>query len=242
MDTLIVGAGAVGRWFAHRLDWPVAFTDVDRSAARDAAEALGERGRSVPVDTVASFDVVVVAVPMRVATEVIQEHGPRAETALLDLTGEMVAPLDAMAAAAPHAERASLHTLFAPEHAPGRIAVSVGDGGPTIERIRNRLAADGNEIVEVDPAVHDEAMVTIQGRAHAAVLAFGLAAESVPDELATPVFEQLQALRERVTEGQPGVYADIQATFDGARDIETAASKLAEADTTEFEALYDDAG
>ncbi len=242
MDALIVGAGAMGRWFAHRLDWPVAFADVDRSAAEEAAAAVGDRGRAVSLDNENRFGLVVVAVPMCAATAAIHEHASRVDTAVIDLTGSMTEPLEAMAAAAPEAERASFHPLFAPEHAPGRVAISVGDAGSTVDRIRDRLEAAGNTLVEIDPAVHDEAMVTIQGRAHAAVLAFGLAAEEVPPELATPVFEQLQAVRERVTDGTPGVYADIQEMFDGARDIEAAARRVADAEATDFEGLYDDAG
>jgi prephenate dehydrogenase len=242
MDALIVGAGAVGRWFADLLDSPVAFADVDAGAAEAAAAAVGDRGSIASRDGEDTFDVVVVAVPMRAATETIREQGHRADEALVDLTGSMVAPLAAMEAAAPDCERASFHPLFAPAHAPGRVAFSEGSTGPTVDAIRERLAARGNEVVPVDPGVHDEAMETIQGRAHAAILAFGLAAEDVPAELATPVFEDLQALRDRVTGGSPGVYADIQSTFDGAADIATAARRLADADRDTFEALYDDAG
>jgi len=242
MEAVIVGAGAVGRWVAGLLERSVAFADVDPAVAEAAADALGDRARVVPLDTTEDFDLVVVAVPMRVATETIRDFGPRATGALVDLTGAMVEPLQAMEEAAPDVERASLHPLFAPEHAPGRVAMSRDTDGPTIAGLRDRLEAAGNEIVEVDPEVHDEAMETIQGRAHAAIIAFGLAAEQVPEALATPVYEDIAALRERVTSGSPGVYADIQAAFDGARDIERAAGRLADADRDDFEALYDDAG
>lgn len=242
MDALIVGAGAVGRWFGDLLDGPVAFADVDPETAQAAADGLGERGAAVQLEGPETADVVVIAVPMRVATETIREHAARAEQAVIDLTGSMQGPLSTMAGATPDLERASFHPLFAPEHAPGRVALSVGSAGPTIETLRERLEAAGNTVVEVAPETHDEAMRTVQGRAHAAILAFGLAAEDVPDDLATPVFEELAALLDRVTAGSPGVYADIQATFDGAGDIEAAARRLAEADRTEFAELYDDAG
>lgn len=242
MDALIVGAGAVGRWFATILQGPVAFADVDRSAAQSAATDLGDRGSATHLDGSDTYDLVVVAVPMRAATDSIRETVSRAETAIVDLTGSMGPPLDAMARHGPDLTRASLHPLFAPEHAPGRVALSVGSGGPTVETLRDRLEAAGNTVVDVAPETHDEAMRTIQGRAHAAILAFGLAADDVPEDLATPVYEGLQALRERVTAGSPGVYADIQATFDGAEDIERAADRLARADRDEFQHLYDDAG
>lgn len=242
MDALVVGSGDVGRWLAGVLDGPVAFADVDRSAAEEAAAALGDRGKVAALDGESTYDLVVVAVPMRVGTETITEQAHRAESAIVDCVGSMAAPLSTMAEVAPDLERASLHPLFAPEHAPGRVAISLGESGPTVDRVVARLEAAGNTMVPVEAAVHDRAMETIQGRAHAAILAFGLAAEPVPDDLATPVFEELDALRERVTSGSPGVYADIQAQFDGAADIQAAAEALARADTTEFEALYDDAG
>ena len=82
----------------------------------------------------------------------------------------------------------------------------------------------------------------MQGRAHAAVLAFALAAEAVPEPFGTPVFDGLQALVEEVTGGTPRVYGDIQETFDGAADVAAAAREIAEADREAFERLYRDAG
>lgn len=240
MDALIVGAGAVGRWFGGLLDGPVAFADADRETAASAAAA--QDGTVADLSGTDTYDVVVIAVPMRVATEVIRAQAGRAERALVDLTGSMVDPLETMADAEPDLERASFHPLFAPEHAPGRVAKSLGNGGPAIDTVTRALRAAGNTVVPVEPSVHDDAMRTVQGRVHAAVLAFGLAADPVPEELATPVYEELQALRERVTGGTPGVYADIQETFDGVEDLQAAIDRLAEADRAEFEALYHDAG
>ncbi|SEV87711.1 NAD(P)-binding domain-containing protein [Halobacterium jilantaiense] len=243
MDVLVVGAGAVGRWVAAASDAPVAFADVDHDRAEAAAEALGSRARAVPLDGSATADVVAVAVPLGAASAAVERHAPRAERAVVDFTGEMTGPLAAMAAAAPTVERASFHPLFAPEHAPGRVAVSEAAAGPATERVRTWLTDAGNELVEVDPDTHDDAMATIQGRAHAAVLAFALAADDVPDELATPVYEDLDALAERVTSGNDRVYGDIQAAFGGADEVAAAAERVADAvDAGEFAEVYDDAG
>jgi len=244
MDVLVVGAGDVGRWVAEAADAPVAFADVDRGRAEAAADAVGSRARAVPLDGEEAFDVVAVAVPLGVAADAVERHAPRAERAVVDFTGEMVAPLAAMAEAAPEAERASFHPLFAPERAPGRVAVSEGEGGPATEQVRAWLADDGNELVDVDAETHDDAMATIQGRAHAAVLAFALAADDVPAELATPVYEDLDALAERVTGGNARVYGDIQDVFGGADEVAAAARRLADAaeDAESFAEVYDDAG
>jgi prephenate dehydrogenase len=243
MDVLVVGAGDVGRWVAEAADAPVAFADIDQQRAEAAAEAVGGRARVVPLDGEATFDVVAVAVPLSAASAAVERHASRAERAVVDFTGEMVDPLAAMAAAAPDAERASFHPLFAPEHAPGRVAVSEGAGGPATEQVSDWLAAAGNELVDVDAETHDDAMATIQGRAHAAVLAFALAADDVPEELATPVYEDLDALAERVTGGNARVYGDIQAAFGGADEVAAAAERIADAIEGEsFAEVYDDAG
>ncbi|MFB6124365.1 MAG: prephenate dehydrogenase/arogenate dehydrogenase family protein [Halanaeroarchaeum sp.] len=240
MDALIVGAGDVGRWAARFVDGPVAFADADPDAAERAATSAAD-ATPVALDGPETFDLVCVAVPMRVAEEVLGAQAHRAERALVDCTGSMRGPLDAMAAAAPDRERVSLHPLFAPEYGPGRVAISTGEGGPVTDAFAEALEAGGNDLVRVSAETHDEAMETIQGRAHAAVLAFGLAADEVPESLATPVYEDLQTLRERVTGGSAGVYADIQDAFDGVEPIADAARRLADADRETFEALYDDA-
>jgi prephenate dehydrogenase len=241
MDVLIVGAGAVGRWVGDLVDGTVAYADADRSVAESAAAETSE-ATVADISGAEPYDVVAVAVPMRAATSVIRDQADRAEGAVIDFTGSMDAPLEAMAEVAGNLERASFHPLFAPAHAPGRIAKATGREGPLIDRITRSFVEAGNTVVPVEPAVHDDAMATVQGRVHAAILAFGLAADPVPEELGTPVYEDLQALRERVTGGSPGVYADIQETFDGIEALQDAVDRLAEADRETFEALYEDAG
>lgn len=240
MEILVVGAGAVGRWFGRLVDADVAFADIDLDAAREATEAIG--GRSVDLDGDDQFDAVAIAVPLPVAKEAIAAHAPRARMAVVDLTGEMVGPVEALAEHAPDHERLSLHPLFAPENAPGRVAAVVDQPGPVTDAIRQALRDAGNEVFETTPGAHDHAMETVQAKTHAALLAFALAADDVDPAFGTPVYDRLASLAEEVTAGTPRVYADIQATFDGADDVAAAACELAEADRETFEALFRDAG
>jgi prephenate dehydrogenase len=110
------------------------------------------------------------------------------------------------------------------------------------DALREDLAAAGNHCFETTSEEHDRAMETVQAAAHAAVVAYGLAAESVRPEFATPVSEDLSDLVRTVTGGEPRVYADIQATFDGAAAVAAAAERVAAADAEEFAALYHEAG
>ncbi|MFB6222198.1 MAG: prephenate dehydrogenase/arogenate dehydrogenase family protein [Haloarcula sp.] len=241
MNVLVVGAGAMGRWFARTVqthaDATVAFTDTDQSVAEAAATAVS--GRAVASDATDTFDVVCVAVPMPVAETAITEFAPLATSAIVDVTGSMATPIAAMREAMPDGQRLSLHPLFAPENAPGNVAVVTDSPGPDADVVVDALSAAGNNCFETTVTEHDEAMETVQASAHAAVLAFSMAADDVPDRFQTPVSAGLFDLVEQVTGGDPRVYADIQAAFDGADAVATAARELADADADTFERLYE---
>ena len=239
MGLLIVGAGAMGRWVAAAMDdtFPdVAFADVDRAAAAAAADALG--GRVVPLEGDERFETVCLAVPISVADDAIATQAPRAERAVFDVTGTMAGPVAAMNEHAPDRERASFHPLFAPEHAPGTIALVADGSGPVTDRVREALSVRGNDLIETTPEDHDAAMETVQARAHAAILAFALAAEDVPAGFHTPVSAALADLAARITDGTPRTYVEIQTAFDGAEDVAAAAARIADADSEEFDRLY----
>lgn len=238
MDVLVVGAGAMGRWLAGTVGdvADVAVADVDPDAAAATSDAVD--AAVVPVDGDERFDAVCVAVPLPEAPDVLAEQAPRAERALLDVSGAMVEPVAAMERAAPDRERVSLHPLFAPENAPGSVAVVADAPGPVTDGLRDALAARGNDLFETTPAEHDRAMESVQAAAHAAVLAYGLAAGPVREEFHTPVSAGLEDLLARVTGGESRVYADVQAAFEGADAVAEAAERLADADHERFRDLY----
>jgi len=246
MKLLVVGAGEMGTWFARtcarELDEPVdlAVADADAAVAETAAADLG--ASVVSADTGERFDVVCLAVPIPAVEAAAGMWGGRADEALVDVSGVMEPAVAAMAAAAPDAERVSLHPLFAADSAPGNLAVVADAPGPVTDRLRAALAAAGNDCFETTAREHDEAMETVQARAHAAILAFGLAAEDVPDPFQTPVSEGLFDLLGQVTGNDPRVYSDIQSAFDGAEDVADTARAVADADPERFAELYDRAG
>lgn len=242
MELLIVGAGEMGRWLARTMNDTISitFADRDENAARDAAD---ERGTgTVALDSGDQFDAVCFAVPLSVIEDSIAEHASRATQAIFDVSGVMDVPLRAMAEHAPELERVSIHPLFSARNSPGNIAVVVDEPGPTMDRVLDALSERGNELVETSAAEHDELMETVQAKAHAAILSFALTSDDVPDGLRTPVYDGLQALVEQVTDGSPHVYREIQTTFEGAEEVATAARQIADADTTMFDQLYNEAG
>lgn len=256
MDLLVVGAGEMGRWVAETLAptvESVAFADAERAAASAAAESFDAvDSRAVALETSDAFDVVALAVPMPAVSGAVRQHAPNATGALVDVTGVMETPLAAMDRHAV-SEYASFHPLFAPPRAPGRIAYVPGKGGErdgrgessavgaTVERVRSTFVDAGNDVFETTAEEHDEAMESVQAGAHAAVLSYATATADVDDRFETPISTKLEELAETVTAGDPRVYADIQATFDGADALAAAAEEFADADEERFRELFETA-
>lgn len=251
MTLCVVGAGAMGRWVAETVDAPVAFADVDPTAASDAAadyeattgldaEAVALVDGAPPADR--TFEAVCLAVPMPDVADAVATWAPHAECAMFDVTGAMAAPVAAMRDHLSDRERASLHPLFAPARAPGNVALVADDVGPVLSPYLADLREAGNDVFETTPDEHDAAMETVQAGTHAAVLAWALAANEVRPEFHTPVSAGLADLASTVTDGSPAVYGHIQSTFDGADDVADAARRIAEADADGFDDLYAEAG
>lgn len=242
MEVLVVGAGAMGRWAGETLaaEFDVAYADRNPEAATDAAAGSG--GRAVSTDAEETFDAVCLAVPISAVAEAVRTHAPRAERAMVDVTGVMDAPVASMRTALPDRERASLHPLFAPENAPGNVAVVADSPGPVTDAILDAVTDAGNRVFETTAAEHDAAMETVQSGAHAAVLAYALVAADVREEFATPVSAALDDLVATVTSGTPRVYREIQESFPGADRVAAAARRIADAEGEAFDDLYDEAG
>lgn len=117
-----------------------------------------------------------------------------------------------------------------------------GSGDSHVDALVATLEGRGNTVFETTPEEHDDAMRTVQARAHTAVLAYALAADDVPDRFQTPVSETLAALVDQVTAGESHVYADIQAAFEGSADVAEAAAQIAAADRAQFTELFAAAG
>jgi prephenate dehydrogenase len=246
MQLLVVGAGEMGRWLADtlapRVDG-VAFADRDAATAEAAArEQTGVESRAVALETGESFDVVALAVPIPAIGAAVRSHAPNATGALVDVTGAMEPALEAMERHAV-SEYASFHPLFAPPRAPGRVAYVPGDPGGTVGRVRSAMADAGNEVFETTAEKHDAAMESVQSKAHAAVLAYALAAEPVDERFHTPVSASLAELVATVTEGDARVYADVQETFAGSEAVADAARAVADAvgDEAAFRELFETA-
>jgi prephenate dehydrogenase len=244
MRVLVVGAGTMGRWLGALVDATVAFADADPAAADRAAAAVddAERAPLDPAQDETTYALVCVAVPMTAAADALETHAARADRAVIDVTGEMAAPVAAMREHALGLERLSLHPLFAPENAPGTVAAVHDERGPVTDAIRESLAAAGNDVFDTTVTEHDDAMASVQAGTHAAILAWRLATDDVRDEFHTPLSRELADLATHVTSQEPRVYADIGTRYaTGRTALADAAQRLATTDRDAFLDAFDDA-
>jgi prephenate dehydrogenase len=244
MRVLVVGAGTMGRWLGALVDATVAFADADSAAAEQAAAAVDDAEIATldPADDGTTYDVVCVAVPMTAAADALRTHAGRADRAVVDVIGEMAAPVAAMRDHAPDLERLSLHPLFAPENEPGTVAAVHDERGPVTDALRASLTAAGNDVFDTTVAEHDDAMASVQAATHAAILAWRLATDDVRDEFHTPLSRELADLATHVTNQDPRVYADIAARYaTGRTELADATNRLATADRNAFLDAFDDA-
>jgi chorismate mutase/prephenate dehydrogenase len=168
---IVGGAGAMGSLFARL------FTDLGHRVqiADLATEVRAE-------DVVATADVVVISVPIRVTERVIRQLGPlvRSDALLMDLTSVKAAPLAAMldATKATCSSVVGTHPMFGPAvHSlrGQRVVVCAGRGDTWRQWLVQNLEARGLSVTEVGAAQHDRAMSLVQVLTHFQTQVFGLA-------------------------------------------------------------------
>ena len=239
MRMLIVGAGTMGEWFGTLAsEWvSVEITDIDHTRAKAVADSIGVSARQQPIDS--AVDIVVTAVPIPATVPVIEEYGQLANSAIIDVSGTMAEPIEAMRSVGPACELLCLHPLFSPDNAPGNIPMVVEHDGRIAEQLTELLEAAGNTCFQTTATEHDAAMRTVQSKAHSAILAYALSAEPVDDKFQTPISSQLNDLASSILSGESRVYADIQSYFSGRESSAGSADILAQADYREFQELFE---
>ena len=232
---VVVGGGAVGRLVVELLESGGATaTVVDRAPTCTGRRVLVADVTALPTEpavaaALGAADVVVLAVPEPVALAALDAvlDAMRPGALLVD-TLSVKGDLAAATAGAPRVaalglEVLGLNPMFAPALGlAGRPVAAVPvRPGPRTEALLALLTERGGQVVRVSAAEHDRLAAITQALTHAAVLAFGLAAAELTDELADdlagpaalapPPHRTLLALLARIAGGAPEVYWDVQA-------------------------------
>ncbi len=159
----IIGAGGMGSWFARFFKTrgnSVIISDRDRRKARLLASRIHVRWASNNVEAVRGSDIVVLATPANVTSNIINQILPAiAENALLvDICAVKSAVIPALRLAEKRGVQvASIHPMFGPRASSLRekniIVVRTGGRPRGSNRVKHLL--EGAHLLAADPQVHD---------------------------------------------------------------------------------------
>ncbi len=261
---VIVGGGKVGRLFARELQSASGCGGViiDPGAAVEASGAfrlLRQDIRELTSDSkrvLGDADVVMLAVPERIATEAVEVlAGVLRPDALLVETLSVKSPFAASLkkVAAPF-EILGVNPMFAPDlgiRGNGFVVVPYAAGARS-EAFIGFLTFAGANIARMTSEEHDRVSAVMQAGTHAALLAFGIALRECRYDIAAvecimpPPHRLLIAMLARLVRSNPEISRDVQCANPYARDVreqlrEAHASLekiLASDDTHAFQDLY----
>lgn len=211
MDILVVGgAGAMGGWFVDFFD------ERGHSVGVSDPDADG----SVPLERADGFDAVVVAVPIDVTVDVIEEVVDRMTSGLLmDVTSVKREPVDAMREAAEDVEVLGTHPMFGPSvrSMRGQTVIVVEERpGPLAEEVVDEFEDAGANVQRASPEEHDEMMAVVQGLTHFSYVSIGRALQRLEFDVGdsrrfmSPVYSIMLDFVGRILDQNPHLYADIQ--------------------------------
>jgi prephenate dehydrogenase len=185
-------------------------------------------------DALAQADVVVMAIPLGVGEAALRNvSGHLRPGALIVETFSVKEPAAALAGLVlPGYEFLGINPLFAPSlrWANRPVLVVAHRNGPACQRFIAWLEAAGATTASISAADHDVLLARRQGAAHAAIIAFGavLMAElgsaasgriEPPLSFGPPPYQLMLMLLARILDGDPHVYAEIQALNANAADV-----------------------
>lgn len=171
----VVGFGNFGSFFAKavRLRGEKLFdvTACDTVDYSNLARSLGIRW-GTPKE-VAHCDIVVLAVPLQVMEEVIQQiaGSVKPKTLVMDVCSVKQRPLELMRKYLPHAELLSTHPLFGPQSAKliwdrHKIVVCKATSSPRTKLVLQFFRHQGLKVIRMSAKRHDQEMARVQGLTH----------------------------------------------------------------------------
>jgi len=219
----VIGAGAMGRWFAKfakENGWVATVMDTNFAKAERVASELGVKAARSEAEAVKEADLVIVAVPIAKTPAVITSAAKhmRKGALLVDVASVKEEVVDGMGALKAELELVSLHPLFGPGATSVRgkdfVAVPVTPGKRYAE-LKRVLTGMGANVVEMGAVEHDRVMAIAQCLAHFVLISYLSAVKSMKglksaEKLRMPGFSTLLNLGKAFLSGNPEVYGEIQ--------------------------------
>jgi len=216
---IVGGTGQFGQHLGETLEEEndITISGKDVEEASEVAEKHGwEYGENKEI--VRGADVVIIAVPIAVTVEVIEEVGPYVpdDALLCDITSVKSKPVEAMKE---HSDEVlGMHPMYAPSNSiDGQKIVLCPEKGKKWTLMETFWMDNGADIHVTDPESHDKAMSLVQGLMHFSEL---VVAETIRkadmtgsdmEEYSSPVYQLITDLTARMLNQKPGLYGSIQA-------------------------------
>jgi chorismate mutase/prephenate dehydrogenase len=218
---VIGGAGKMGRWFARFLASQGFAVEIADPAGAVEGYRYHPDWRAIDLD----HDILVVAAPLRISADILEELAARPPRGLVFDIGSLKSPLRAglLALRAAGARVTSVHPMFGPdtELLSGRHVLFVDVGVPDATREARELFAPTMAVTpELDLESHDRFIAYVLGLSHALNIAFFTAlaesGEAAPHlaKLSSTTFDAQLAVASRVALDNPHLYFEIQSLND----------------------------
>lgn len=223
---IVGGTGKFGQHLGERLEAEneIVISGSSVEKAQKTAEEHGwDYGESQEI--VADADIVIVAVPISVTVDTINDIGPSVpEDALLcDITSIKEKPVEAMKQYSD--EVLGMHPMYAPSNSiEGQKVVLCPEKGQKWTEMEEFWIEHGAEVHVTEPEEHDRAMSLVQGLMHFSelVIAETIRKSGMSEELenySSPVYELITDLTARMLNQKPGLYRSIQSENDRNEDM-----------------------
>lgn len=233
---VIGGAGRMGAWFVRFL----AAQGYRVGVADPAEPPPGLRHWRDWREAPEGHDLLVVAAPLRVSSEILTELAERGTGSIVLEIGSVKAPLaePLTRLAARGVDVASIHPLFGPDNEllSGRHVALIDLGRPrATAAARELFASTMATVVDMGLEEHDRLMAWVLGLSHALNLVFAEALRdagvpiSVLDRLASTTFDAQLSTARRVLAENPHLYFEIQHLNPHGGDALTTLTEAAEA-------------
>lgn len=231
--TIIGMAGGFGQLFAQKLEadsWQVQGVDLAQNPGPWSQVEVGSSSEEVD-DHLMQSGLVLLCVPAPAVLWWI-DHLAKilpADSLCMDILSVKTQVTAHAARAQLAGEYLSLHPMFAPRvgFAERAVAAIKVQGGPRSDAMLQLIRSWGAKVHVLSAEDHDRTTAVLQAGVHAALLAWGQAANlskvsrDLLDQLATPVSKPAFELLERMAGGDAGVYEAIQSENPYAQSVRT---------------------
>jgi prephenate dehydrogenase len=222
---IIGGTRGLGKWIASFLSskgFSIVVTGRNVTAGESVSKKIGVDYIQDNVKAASTADIVVIAVPIDITSQVIREIAPEMKegSLLLDVTSVKIGPSSVMEEyAAPGVEVLPTHPMFGPRirSLDGQVVVLTPvKTGEWYDKVYKFLESENSRVIVTTPEIHDKMMSIVQGLTHFAYISIASTIEKLDIDIkesrkfASPIYNLMLDTIARITAQNPYLVYSIQ--------------------------------